>query len=132
MGGRQSSPMAEKVGICWQILLVPECVGLVAQPVFITGLRPLWRPWRFDSPAFRPSVSREGDDRPAAAFYDSLAARFHLRGLGPDGSLAGGGVGTSDSRGGGRESHVGLDCSAGIGAQAIGLDLRGHEATLRT
>ena len=24
----------------------------------------------------------------AAAFYDSLAERYHLRGLGPDGSLA--------------------------------------------
>ena len=31
----------------------PECVGLVARPVFKTGLRPLMRPWRFDSPAFR-------------------------------------------------------------------------------
>jgi hypothetical protein len=31
----------------------PECVGLVARPVFKTGLRPCSRLWRFDSPAFR-------------------------------------------------------------------------------
>src|SRR5215208_8011437 len=74
--------MAEKVGICWQIFLVPECVGLVARPVFETGLRPLRGPWRFDSPAFRPSVSREGDDRRSGGFLRQSGRALPYSGTG--------------------------------------------------
>lgn len=62
----------------------PECVGLVARPVFKTGLRALARPWRFDSPAFRSferSAYRRARSGNAALMEASLlVAQFRFCG----------------------------------------------------
>jgi cyclic pyranopterin monophosphate synthase len=61
-----------------------ECVGLVARPVFKTGLRARSRPWRFDSPAFRecrlqaPGLRKNGGRRVLAQ-----RLRFSTRGTDP-------------------------------------------------